>query len=85
MKINNLSVAFFIVFILNLSLGIFVYLKGKRKLSNKIYSIFSLQLAFWSFISFLISSSLNIKTAIKLIKLVFAYASFIPSTFFCLQ
>jgi len=85
MKINNLSVAFFIVFILNLSLGIFVYLKGKRKLSNKIYSIFSLQLAFWSFISFLISSSLNIKTAIKLIKLVFAMLLSFPQLFFCLQ
>lgn len=79
---NSLSSAFLIVFVLNLLLGIFVYIKGKKKLSNKIYSIFSIQFAVWSFISFLIASSKEIKIAVLLIRIVFAYASFIPSTFF---
>jgi PAS domain S-box-containing protein len=82
MNINNLAVSFFIAGILNIALGILVFLKGKKKLTNRIYSIFSFILAFWSFISFFIASSQDIDRAIFLIRIVFSYASFIPSTFY---
>ncbi|MGB9678147.1 MAG: histidine kinase N-terminal 7TM domain-containing protein [Candidatus Ratteibacteria bacterium] len=82
MRINNLATSFFTVGFLNIVLGIIVFLKGKRKLTNRVYSVFSFVLAFWSFISFLIASSQNINRAIFLIRIVFSYASFIPSTFY---
>ncbi len=82
MRINNLAISFFIVGILNIALGILVFLKGKRKLTNRIYSFFSFLLAFWSFISFFIALSQDINKALFLIRVVFSYASFIPSTFY---
>jgi len=82
MRINNLAISFFIVGILNIALGILVFLKGKRRLTNRIYSIFSFLLAFWSFISFSIALSQEINRALFLIRIVFSYAAFVPSTFY---
>jgi PAS domain S-box-containing protein len=82
MRINNLAISFFVVGILNIALGLLVFLKGKRRLTNRIYSIFSFLLAFWSFISFSIALSQEINRALFLIRIVFSYASFIPSTFY---
>lgn len=82
MKINSLSIAFLVTFIINLSLGIFVYTKGKRKLSNKIYSIFTIQLSLWSFLAFLTASTTDVKIGEFLVRLIFAYAGFIPSLFY---
>jgi len=82
MRINNLAISFFIVGILNIALGILVFLKGKRRLTNRIYSIFSFFLAFWSFISFSIALSQEINRALFLIRIVFSYAAFVPSIFY---
>lgn len=81
MKINNLSLAFLFSGIINLALGLFVYVKGKKKLSNRLFTIFTAQLFIWCFISFLIASVLDVKKSEFLVRLVFAYTSFIPSTF----
>lgn len=82
MKINNLSIAFLTAGLINLGLGIFVFTKGKRKLSNRIFTFFLLHLFIWCIISFFIASVQDIKLAELLVRTVFAFASFIPSFFF---
>ncbi|MCM8818633.1 MAG: ATP-binding protein [Candidatus Omnitrophica bacterium] len=81
MKINNLSLAFLFSGFINLTLGLFVYIKGKRKLSNRLFAVFSFQLFIWCTISFIIASILDVRKAEFLVRFVYAYASFIPPTF----
>ena len=81
MRINNLAISFFIVGIINIVLGIIVF-RSKKKLSNKIYSIFSFQLALWAFIGSLTACARDVKTGEFLIRVIFSYASFVPSTFY---
>ena len=81
MRINNLAISFFVVGIINIVLGIIVF-RSKKKLSNKIYSIFSFQLALWAFIGSITACARDVKTGEFLIRVIFSYASFVPSTFY---
>ncbi|MCM8767400.1 MAG: ATP-binding protein [Candidatus Omnitrophica bacterium] len=82
MRINSLSIAFLIVSLINFGFGLLVIFRSKKKLSNRIFSLLCFQLSIWALISFFIATVINTKIGEFLVRLVFAYDSFIPFTFY---
>ena len=64
-----------------LSLGIFVYLRNKAHLLNKIFLIFSLNIAFWTFAVFMIVISPDGESLVFWGRLVFAITVLVPPNF----
>jgi len=82
MEINSLSISFLIAGIINTGLGIFIFLKSRKRFSNKIFSFFSLQLALWCFVDFFIASAVSLSFAEKMIRIAFSIGAFLPATFY---
>ena len=82
MKINSLSVSFLIAGVINTLLGTFLYVKSRKRFSNRIFSFFTFQLALWCFIDFFIASAVSLSFAALMIRTAFAVGAFLPSTFY---
>ncbi|MCM8803216.1 MAG: hypothetical protein NC827_07925, partial [Candidatus Omnitrophica bacterium] len=82
MKINSLSIIFLTVSVTNLCFGLLVIFRSKKKLSNRVFTFLCFQLSIWALISFFIASILDPKKGEFLVRFVFAYATFIPFSFY---
>ena len=70
----------------NLSLAFYVLIKNPKRIQNRVFSIFILNLVAWSLINFLISISVNIEQVELLGRKAYGIGSLIPANFllFCL-
>lgn len=70
-----------IIGFINLSLGITVYFKNKTRLTNRLFCVFALSMAIWSFGNYLVHSYTETRVGLIYGGIAFAAASFIPFTF----
>ena len=71
----------YLSFLINLFIGIFVYLKNKKNQINIFFCLFSIVIALWSVGSSLVNSIPDRSTAILVLRICYLFAIFLPSVY----
>jgi len=71
-----------LIFLTTISVGLFVLLKNPQKLTNRIFSIYSLTVAWWSLWELLTEFSLNEAVAVTRLRIEYIGVCFIPVLFY---